>query len=98
MLRVGSQPIVIPIRLFLSYPGLRIVSYAFRASLAPPAADLCRFRSISDKKNTLVKPFLYRVFRCDAFWCFQYNWALTALSGVSLNAVGQLLLQVTPAC
>ena len=27
---------LIPKRLFLSYPGLRIVSFAFRASLAPP--------------------------------------------------------------
>ena len=34
MLEVGSQPILSPIRLHLSYPGLNIVSYAFRASLA----------------------------------------------------------------
>ena len=34
MLEVGSQPMLSPKRLFLSYPGLLIASYAFGASLA----------------------------------------------------------------
>ena len=44
VLEVGSQPILSPIRLLLSYPGLHIVSYAFRASLA--AANSIHFFDI----------------------------------------------------
>ena len=51
MLEVGYQPILSPIRLLLSYPGLHIVSHAFRASLAA-ANHVFSFNFLQDN-NTL---------------------------------------------